>query len=137
MANFQSNNMSRIIISNSKQYLNNFLDFFLSSGNRKGAVNIMDMRSPSKTGVRQLKTHGKEVCGLKLCPGTPYLAAGEDNGRVSIWDLRMSQLFSLKAHTACAKVSMAVMVIIYCLKFLDYATAYMSLSITVRTIVDT
>ena len=57
--------------------------------------------------VRQLKERGMEVCGLKLCPGTPYLASGEDNGRVSIWDLRMVKLYTIiNAHTACAKVTM-------------------------------
>ena len=68
----------------------------------------MDMRTPRRTmaEVRQLKERGMEVCGLKLCPGTPYLASGEDNGRVSIWDLRMVKLYTIiNAHTACAKVT--------------------------------
>ena len=83
--------------------------FFFHSGNRKGAISIMDMRTPRRTmaEVRQLKERGMEVCGLKLCPGTPYLASGEDNGRVSIWDLRMVKLYTIiNAHTACAKVTM-------------------------------
>ena len=57
--------------------------------------------------VQRLRDAGKEVCGVRLCPGTTYLACGADSGMVSIWDLRMAhQVYkTIKAHTACAKVS--------------------------------
>ena len=56
--------------------------------------------------IKSLKDSGKEVCGVRLCPGTTYLACGSDNGRVILWDLRMThQIYkNIKAHTACAKV---------------------------------
>ena len=92
------------------EYFENSVFEFYVSGNRKGGVSILDMRTSMQgtSGiVQRLKDHGKEVCGVRLCPGTTYLACGSDSGRVSIWDLRMAQQTykTIKAHTACAKVT--------------------------------
>ncbi|XP_045157093.2 cell division cycle protein 20 homolog [Mercenaria mercenaria] len=80
-------------------------DFGIISGNRKGEITLHDDRCKDSSAMKYMNGHHlKEVCGLRLAPGTSYLASGGDDGHVNVWDLRMMQnCKNIKAHTACVK----------------------------------
>jgi WD40 repeat protein len=92
------------------------------SGNKKGEITLHDDSSENSSVLKCMSGHHlKEVCGLRLAPGTSYLASGGDDGHVNIWDLRMMKSCrNIKAHTACVKVYLTILVILYKTSYQSY-----------------
>ena len=105
-------------------YRKNNIPCVLSSASAEGKIKLWDLKS--KSAAINFKGHISQIDALSFSPDFTYLASGDQNGIVKIWDIRMTNK-SLKEISNEQKA-------INCIKFNPYeiAFAYGSKDRTVR-----
>lgn len=84
--------------------------YILSTGGRDGKVFQRDVRVPEHHQAT-LRGHSQEVCGVKWSYDQQHIASGGNDGRVCVWDWRVSSmgeqsdrpLWKFEEHTAAVK----------------------------------